>query len=382
MRSPGNPSTWPQSEQAMKRQLNAAGIAEDTVWELVNSSHDYPQAVPIIVDWLQHLDERIPPEQDRRAWRAALIRNLSTKHAKGNRAAIDVLFDQFDIQPPLSNLELEAAGYALAKICQRCDFPRVAALIGCERDVPTKSVLVEWIRQIKTEEAKPRQAMKRDLHAAGIPEETVWQLVNSPNDYPQVVPIMVDWLRHIDERVPAGEDRDVLREGLIRNLITKHAKGDRNAIDVLFSQFAVDPPVRRYVLEAAGLALAKICDRSDFPRVAALIRCERDFPTKSVLVQWIGQIKTEEAKKLAVSQLANPATRIPAMKALVRQRATGVRDAVAKYLDDEHEVFHKEARKTLDKLPEDLPNDQIRQGPQHLAAATRCARRPSPARAG
>lgn len=195
--------------------------------------------------------------------------------------------------------------------------------------------------------------MKRELDAAGIPEDTVWELVNSPNDYPQAVPIVVDWLQHLDERVPRNEDRRAWRAGLIRNLITKHAKGNRAAVDVLFDQFNIEPPLSNLELEAAGFALAKICEPSDFPRIAALIRSERDFPTKSVLVEWLGQIKTDEAKELAVSQLPYPASRIPAMKALVRQRATGVRDAVAKYLDDEHEIFRKEARKTLDKLPED-----------------------------
>lgn len=197
------------------------------------------------------------------------------------------------------------------------------------------------------------QAMKRELDAAGIPEDTVWELVNSRNDYPQAVPIVIDWLQHLDERVPPEEDRRAWRAGLIRNLITKHAKGNRAAIDILFHQFEIEPPLSNLELEAAGFALAEICERSDFGRVADLIRAERDFPTKSVLVQWLGQIKTDEAKELAVSQLSKPATRIPAMRALVRQKASGVRDAVAAYLDDEHEVFRKEARKTLDKLPDD-----------------------------
>ncbi|WP_155764548.1 hypothetical protein [Mycobacterium intracellulare] len=197
------------------------------------------------------------------------------------------------------------------------------------------------------------QAMKRELDAAGIPEDTVWELVNSRNDYPQAVPIVIDWLQHLDERVPPEEDRRAWRAGLIRNLITKHAKGNRAAIDILFHQFEIEPPLSNLELEAAGFALAEICERSDFGRVADLIRAERDFPTKSVLVQWLGQIKTDEAKELAVSQLSKPATRIPAMRALVRQKASGVRDAVAAYLNDEHEVFRKEARKTLDKLPDD-----------------------------
>jgi hypothetical protein len=198
-----------------------------------------------------------------------------------------------------------------------------------------------------------RRAMKQELNAAGIPENTVWEMVNSRTDYPQAIPIVIDWLKHIDERVPLEDDRKTLREGLIRNLITEHAKGNRNAIDLLFQQFESDPPLSDVELEAAGFALAEIAERSDFPRIAALIRSERDFPTKSVLVRWIGRIKTDAAKELALSQLTAPATRIPAMRALVQQRATGAREAVAKYLDDEHEVFRAEAAKTLDKLPKD-----------------------------
>jgi hypothetical protein len=198
-----------------------------------------------------------------------------------------------------------------------------------------------------------RRALKRELNEAGIPEDTVWQLVNSKTDYPQAVPIIVDWLQHLDERVPPGQDRNALREGLIRSLITKHAEGNRAAIDVLFHQLEIDPPLDRFELEPVGYALFEILERSDFPRVAAAIRSERDFPTKPWLVRWLGRCKTEEAKELAVSQLPYPATRDAAMAALVRQKATGVREAVAVYLDSEHAVFRKEARKTLDKLPED-----------------------------
>ena len=39
------------------------------------------------------------------------------------------------------------------------------------------------------------------------------------------------------------------------------------------------------------------------------------------------------------------------MRAPVRQKATGVGDAVAEYLDNEDEAWRTEARKTLGKLP-------------------------------
>jgi hypothetical protein len=196
-----------------------------------------------------------------------------------------------------------------------------------------------------------RRAMKAELDAAGIAEDTIFRLLNSRNDYPQAVPIMVDWLQHFDERIPEDADRPAWRSSLLRNLITKHAKGNRAAIDIVFHQFDIDPPLSNLELEAAGFALAKICDRSDFPRVAALLQSRRDYPAKFALVEWLGRFKTEEAKQLAVSQLENPRTRDSAMAALVRQRATGVRAAVAKYLDDE--VWRKQTQKMLDKLPAD-----------------------------
>jgi hypothetical protein len=196
-----------------------------------------------------------------------------------------------------------------------------------------------------------RRAMKAELDAAGIAEDTIFQLLNSRNDYPQAVPIMVDWLQHLDERIPEDADRPAWRSSLLRNLITKHAKGNRAAVDIVFHQFDIDPPLSNLELEAAGFALAEICDRSDFPRVAALLRSGREFPTKPELVRWLGRVKTEEAKQLAVSQLENPRTRDSAMAALVRQRATGVRDAVGKYLDDD--AWRKRTQKMLDKLPDD-----------------------------
>jgi hypothetical protein len=303
----------------MMWQLARVGIPEQTVFDLAQARYQYAAAVPIMVDWLELFDVRVPPGDDRPATRIALIRNLITDYAHGNRRAVEVLFRQFEIEPALSREELKFAAWALRTTMEPSDFPRVADLI---------------------------ERYSGDLVKA-------YALINGGFDCPEAVPIMVDWLERFDELVPSGDARRYMRLTLIRNLDTKYAKGNRAAVDVLFRQFEVDDPFSRQYQEATGFALARVCDRSDFPRVAALIRAERDFPTKSELVRWLGRIKTDEAKELAVSQLAAPGTRIPAMRALVQQRATGVRDAVAKYLDNEHEVFRKEAQKTLDKLPKD-----------------------------
>jgi hypothetical protein len=310
---------WPDYMWEMKTQLDEAGIPEWTIFDLVTARYAYADAVPIMLDWLENFDERIPDDENRPAVRIALIRNLISDYARGNRRAVEVLFRQFEIEPALSREELRFAAWALRDNMDRSDFPRVADMI---------------------------ERYSGDLVKA-------YSLIDGSFDYPEAMPIMVDWLENFDERVPSGDARRYVRLVLLRELGRKHAKGNRAAADILFHQFEIEPPLSNFELDCAGFALVKLCQRSDYPRVAALIRSERNFGIKSVFVQWLGRIKTEEAKELAVSQLPDPGTRIQAMRALVRQKATGVRDAVAEYLDNEHEVFRKEARKTLDKLPED-----------------------------
>jgi hypothetical protein len=199
-----------------------------------------------------------------------------------------------------------------------------------------------------------KQAMKRELDAAGIAENTVWELVNSSNDPPEAVPIIVDWLEHFEERIPETDDREAWREGLLRNLITRHAKGNRAAVEVLFAQFRRDPPASQWEQQTAAFALAETAERQDVPRVIDLLDSPHtDILAKATLTKWLGRFKTDEAIQATVRQLAHRTTAMAAMRALVRQKATGVRADVATYLDDEHEVFRKEARKTLDKLPAD-----------------------------
>jgi hypothetical protein len=312
-----NPDQWPGHVWAMAQQLTDAGIPERTVFDLAQARYQYAAAVPIMVDWLEFFDAKVPPGPDRPATRIALIRNLITDYAKGNRRAFEILFRQFEIEPALSNTELKFAAWALRTTMEPSDFPRVADLL--------------------------------ERHSSDLVK--AYALINGGFDCREAIPIMVDWLERFDELVPSGDARRYFRLTLLRNLDTKHAKGNRAAVDVLFRQFDVDDPYSRQYQEVTGFALSRICDRSDFPRVAELLRSGRDFTTKSRLVRWLGRIKTDEAKQLAVSFLDDRRTRDCAMAALVQQRATGVREAVAKYLDDED--WRKQTQKMLDKLPDD-----------------------------
>ena len=200
----------------------------------------------------------------------------------------------------------------------------------------------------------PEQQFKAELDALGIPEDTIWELMNSRTDYPEAVPITIDWLEHLDERVPAGEDREAWRFGLLRNLITKHARGNQRAFDAVSGSFYLVPPLGRGEMESAILALLEIATADQLDQMAALIEHLRGNAWRWLVVSWLAKVKTAEAIALTTRLLTDPnsSVRYQAVKALGRQRPRGVRHQVAALLDDPEPDVREEAAKTLAKLPD------------------------------
>ena len=200
----------------------------------------------------------------------------------------------------------------------------------------------------------PEQQFKAELGALGIPEDTIWELVNSRTDYPEAVPITIDWLEHLDERVPAGDAREAWRKGLARNLISKHARGNQRAFDAVVKLFYGDPPLTRGEMEAAVLALLEIATADQLDQMAALFEHLRGDGWRFLLMGWLAKVATPEAVTLTVQLLSDPDpdARYQAVKALARQRPPGVRHQVLALLDDPDPDVREEAAKTLAKLPD------------------------------
>jgi len=44
--------------------------------------------------------------------------------------------------------------------------------------------------------------LARDLRAVGVPIIDLWELVKASTQYKAAIPVLIDWLRHIERRVP------------------------------------------------------------------------------------------------------------------------------------------------------------------------------------
>lgn len=112
-----------------------------------------PAAIPVVLDWLEHLEGRIPgPETPHRELiRARLIHRLNDSAARGNQRVIDVTIVQIRRRPPRSSPCSGAAGQVLARAATTRHFDLVAELFHeLDDDSSDKMFLIAYFGKVKT----------------------------------------------------------------------------------------------------------------------------------------------------------------------------------------------------------------------------------------
>ncbi|WP_173142298.1 HEAT repeat domain-containing protein [Kibdelosporangium persicum] len=186
----------------------------------------------------------------------------------------------------------------------------------------------------------------RDLADVGVHVGDLWDLVNTDATYRAAVPVLLDWLRHADDRVPSQESAQI-KEGLLRALTVREARPA--AAPEIIRQFReIHDPLVRW---AAGNALSVVADDSVFDELASLVRDTRYGTARQMIVQGLGRSKDPRAPGLLIGLLPDDDVVIHALNALARVKAPGARAAVTELLGHPRVVVRKTAEKALKKLP-------------------------------
>lgn len=126
----------PELERELVQDLEDVGVVVSDVWDLVNTTERYRAAIPILVEWLDRVDE-LPPNDARERLREGLIRSLSIRDARPVAAPLMVRQFRTVSLDPLR----WAAGNAIAVVADNMVFADVANLVrepsyGTARQMP------------------------------------------------------------------------------------------------------------------------------------------------------------------------------------------------------------------------------------------------------
>jgi HEAT repeat protein len=188
-----------------------------------------------------------------------------------------------------------------------------------------------------------------DLRRSGVRVEDLWELVGSRAQYRPAIPVLIDWLEHVDDRVNST-DRPKVREGLVRALSVPAARP--SAVPVLLAEFRnTRDPSGLGLGWVLGNALSVVTDDSTFDQIASLVT-NRDYgKARQMIVLGLGRSKDPRAVPLLVGLLDDDDVVAHALMALGKLRPNGVHPAIARLLDHPLPLVRREARKALNNCP-------------------------------
>jgi HEAT repeat protein len=189
-----------------------------------------------------------------------------------------------------------------------------------------------------------------ELRAAGVTVTDPWDLVATKLQYDHAVPLLLDWLRHVDERFTDAE-RSSATELLVRAL-TVPAAGPAATPTMLELFRTVEDRSGVGLRWVLGNALSVVADDSFFDEIADLIRRREYGRARQMLVLGLARLKDPRVGPLLVEVLDDDDVAAHAVIALGRLRPPDVRQPVEALLRHPSALVRREAKKTLGRLPD------------------------------
>ncbi|MCI0155505.1 HEAT repeat domain-containing protein [Leifsonia shinshuensis] len=187
-----------------------------------------------------------------------------------------------------------------------------------------------------------------ELSQAGVDIDDLWELVQTRDSYDAAIPILVDWLAHLDDRVPP-ELRARVEEPIVRALTVPEAR--TSAPPVLLERFRlpqIDPG--RGVRWVIGNALGAIAGEKYFDEIEILARDTRYGRDREQLLRFFGRSKDPRAVPLLIVLLNDDDVVAHAAEALGRHRDPRSRGPLETLLAHPLPLARREATKALRKL--------------------------------
>jgi HEAT repeat protein len=187
-----------------------------------------------------------------------------------------------------------------------------------------------------------------DLSQVGVYIDDLWDLVKTRETYDAAIPILVDWLAHLDERV-APDIRARVEEPIVRALTIPGAR--KIAPPVLLERFRlpqVDP--NRGVRWVIGNALGALAGDQYFDQIEALARDKRYGRDREQLMRFFGRSKDPRAVPLLIEFLEDGDVVAHAAEALGKQKDPRSRVPLERLSTHSLPLARREAAKALKKL--------------------------------
>ncbi|MFP9099859.1 HEAT repeat domain-containing protein [Flavobacterium sp. RHBU_24] len=195
-------------------------------------------------------------------------------------------------------------------------------------------------KKLEIERAKEHQTLTYELSNIGIKITSIWDLVNTKVKYPTAIPILLKHLRL--------NYSDQVKEGIVRALIVKEAKGI--ATSALIAEYEKTPKEKDNLRWVIGYAIANTMTSQDVNWILNTVADKSNMWSRSQLVVALGTVKTQQSEEMLISLLADEQVLPQAICALGMLRSQKAKEKIIELNKSMNSLVRLEASKALKKI--------------------------------
>ena len=183
--------------------------------------------------------------------------------------------------------------------------------------------------------------LRDELKKQGVLINDIYDLVNSSKSYPAAIPILINFLR-------ANVDDDNLKEGIIRALAVKEAKG--KAGEILLQEFFKTPKDKMMLRWAIGNTMAIVMTENELDKVLEIIQDKENGIARQQFVIGLGKFKSEKVENILINLLDDEMVAAHALDALGKIKSKMAINKINNLLYHPNHLLRKEAQKALKRI--------------------------------
>lgn len=199
----------------------------------------------------------------------------------------------------------------------------------------------ERLRIFLTEELKLEiKDLSQELAKIGCKYTDPWDLANTKESYPEAIDTLI---KHVSKPY---HDRN--KEGIIRALIVKEAKGKANvALIAEYGRIAREKHNHRWVI---GNAIYVIVIKDDIDSILPIVLNPENGISRQRFVLALGKIKSAKTEDILIKLLDDTEMALYAIQALERMKSRKAKEKISVLTNSKNESIRKEAQNFTKKM--------------------------------
>lgn len=187
---------------------------------------------------------------------------------------------------------------------------------------------------------------------AGTVPFTLRELRKTGERYPELVPVLIDWLRNLDTKASLP-DRDAgnIRDPLFRSLMTPDAPS-ADVMALATAYLDAHPPIAGTVLQGASISASYHATEQDRDTMIRLARDRENGNGRVWIFEWLVKSGDDDAIAAAIGELDDLTVSSLILRELAKRRhwPEGTRDKVEPLTNSDRTEIAKHATRLLAKI--------------------------------